>query len=351
MASDKFEPASATAHVPVAGTAASPVVTAPPSGSKGLATKLRIHEELLKWIFGACTLVSILTTFGIIFVLVTESLPFFKIASVGEFLTGTKWTPLIEDENGRNFYGVLPLVCGTLLVMSGAALFTLPMGLLAAIYLAEYASPRMRSILKPLLEILAGVPTVVYGFFALVFITPLLTSLVERATPLLQRITRNPELFPQVEVFNALSASIAVAIMTLPMVCSLCEDALRVVPRALREGAYALGATKMEVSTKVVVPAALSGIAASFILALSRAAGETMIVAIAAGSTPQMTANPLNSVQTLTGYIVQVALGDVPHGTTAYQTIFAVGLVLFSITVVMNLLSIGLVKKYRQKYD
>ena len=345
MATEKFEPATAAAHA--GGTPASPVVTAPPAGPGSLLGRKRPVEQALKWLFGLCAMVSVLTTFGIIFVLITESLPFFREVSLGRFLGEREWAPLFEPPR----YGVLPLICGTFLVMAGAAFFTLPLGLLAAIYLSEYASPRMRNIIKPILEVLAGVPTVVYGFFALVFITPALTSLLERMTPWLQRVTNNPDWWPQIEVFNALSASIAVAIMTLPLVCSLCEDALRVVPMGLREGAYALGSTKMEVSLKVVVPAALSGIAASFILALSRAAGETMIVAIAAGSTPKMTLNPLESIQTLTGYIVQVALGDVPHGTIGYQTIFAVGLVLFSMTVVMNLISIGLVKKYRQKYD
>jgi len=337
----------ATAQIPVAGGAASIGASVRPGTPPILHGKRRWNEIILQWLFGACALVSVGTTFGIIFVLVTESLPFFREVSVGEFLTGREWTPLFEPAK----FGVLPLICGTFLVAAGAAIFSLPMGLLTAIYMSEYASPRARSILKPILEILAGVPTVVYGFFALIFITPLLQSVVERSTPFLQRLTGNPEFWPQIEVFNALSASIAIAIMTLPLVSSLCEDALHVVPRGLREGAYALGATKMEVSTKVVVPAALSGIAASFILALSRAVGETMIVAIAAGSTPIVTANPLQSVQTMTGYIVQVALGDVPHGTVGYQTIFAVGLVLFCITVAMNLISIALVKKYRQKYD
>jgi len=349
MASEKLTPATSAASAAGAaiGAVVSPVGSAPPVGERTLGGKKRPHEMLLQGLFGLCALVSILTTFGIIYVLVTESLPFFRAVPMREFLTGRDWSPLFDPPH----FGVLPLICGTFLVMAGAAIFALPMGLLAAIYLSEYASPRARSILKPVLEILAGVPTVVYGFFALIFITPLLQSLLERGTPLLQKVTRNPDLWPSIEVFNALSASIAIAIMTLPLVSSLCEDALRVVPNGLREGAYALGATKMEVSTKVVVPAALSGIAASFILALSRAAGETMIVAIAAGSTPKLTANPLESVQTLTGYIVQVALGDVPHGTTGYQTIFAVGLVLFTLTVMMNLISISLVKKYRQKYD
>jgi phosphate transport system permease protein len=303
---------------------------AKPRGALNLSGSARPLEVFLQWLFGACALVSVLTTFGIIFVLFEESLPFFQHVSLREFLTGTKWTPQFSPAH----FGVLPLVCGTFLVTLGAACFTLPMGLLSAIYLSEYASPRARAILKPILEVLAGVPTVVYGFFALVFITPLLQRFL-----------------PQTEVFNALSASIAMSIMTLPLVSSLCEDAIHVVPRGLREGAYALGATKMEVSLQVVVPAALSGIGAAFILALSRAVGETMIVALAAGSTPKVTFNPLESIQTMTGYIVQISLGDVPHGTVSYQTIFAVGLLLFFITVTMNLLSIALVKKYRQKYD
>ena len=319
----------AMAQMPVGGEIAHPgVLAAPDRGT--LTGKPRLFELFLKGIFGLCTLVSVFTTFGIIFVLFQDSIPFFQQVSLKEFLTGREWAPQFNPAK----FGVLPLVCGTILVTLGAALITLPLGLLSAIYLSEYASPRARSILKPVLEVLAGVPTVVYGYFALVFITPLL-----------QRF------FPQIEVFNALSASIAMSIMTLPLVSSLCEDAIHVVPSGLRESAYALGSTKMEVSTKVVVPAALSGIAAAFILALSRAIGETMIVAIAAGSTPKVTFNPLESIQTMTGYIVQISLGDVPHGTVSYQTVFAVGLLLFLITAAMNLVSIGLVKKYRQKYD
>ncbi len=337
----------ATAQIPVAGGAASIGSTVRPGAPPSLGGRRRPLETLLQWLFAACALISVATTFGIIFVLLSESVPFFRAVPIVSFLTGREWTPLFKPPS----FGVLPLICGTFLVAAGAAIFALPMGLLVAIYLSEYASPRARALLKPILEILAGVPTVVYGFFALLFITPLLQSLLERGTPLLRTLTRNPALAPNIEVFNALSASIAIAIMTLPLVSSLCEDALHVVPRSLREGAYALGATKMEVSTKVVVPAALSGIAASFILAVSRAVGETMIVAIAAGSTPQITLNPLQSVQTMTGYIVQIALGDVPHGSIGYQTLFAVATVLFFITVLMNIASIALVKRYRQKYD
>ena len=313
-------------------------------GPGNLTGKVRPVEVLLQCLFAACAAVSILTTFGIIYVLFADAMPFFKHAGVWDFLTGRVWSPLIEDEHGKHYYGVLPLVAGTFLVAAGAALFALPTGLLAAIYLSEYASPRARNALKPILEILAGVPTVVYGFFALNFITPL----IQKAEPLTQRLF-GPEF--TIEPLNALAASIAIAIMTLPLVSSLCEDALHVVPSGLREGAYALGATKMEVSLQVVVPAALSGIAASFILAISRAVGETMIVAIAAGMLPILTYNPFQAVQTMTSYIVQVALGDVPHGSIEYQTIFAVGLLLFFITVVMNIISIALVRKYQQRYD
>lgn len=316
-------------------------------GPPRLAGKFRLNELILKWIFGACAAVSVFTTFGIIYVLVTDSIPFFKHAGVSftDFMFGRTWSPLVADENGKFYYGVLPLISGTFLVAAGAALFSLPMGLLSAIYLSEYASPRARNTLKPILEILAGVPTVVYGFFALIFITPLL----QKIEPVLQKLLNNPNF--TVEPFNAMSAAIAIAIMTLPLVSSLCEDALRMVPSGLREGAYALGATKMEVSLQVVVPAALSGIAASFILSISRAIGETMIVFIAAGNSPVLTGNPFQGVQTMTAYISQVAMGDVPHGSIEYQSIFVVGLVLFTLTVFMNIISIGLVKKFQQKYD
>ena len=323
------------------------LASAPSMAPSSLSGPKRPLETVLRYMFAACALVSVLTTFGIIAVLLTESIPFFRAVPLTEFLGGREWTPQFEPAR----YGIMPLVCGTLLVTAGAAILSLPLGLLSAIYLSEYASPRARTVLKPALELLAGIPSIVYGFFALVFITPLLSNAVEKMNPFLQRITGNPDLFLEVSVFNALSASIAVAIMTLPLVSSLCEDALHSVPRSLREGAYALGSTKLEVSTKVVVPSALSGIAAAFILAISRSIGETMIVAIAAGSQAQLTLNPLQTVQTMTGYIAAIAAGDVEHGSISYQTIFAVGVVLFSITVVMNLASISLVKKYRQKYD
>jgi phosphate transport system permease protein len=311
---------------------------------QSLSGKRRIGEDALRWIFGACALLSVATTFGIIIVLVTESAPFFREVPILKFLTGREWYPQTEGK-----FGVLPLVCGTLLVTVGAIIFAVPLGLLSAIYLSEYASPRARTFLKPVLEVLAGVPSIVYGFFALMFITPLLQKMAVASTPLVQKVW--PHAQPTVEGFNAMSASIAMAIMILPLVSSLCEDALHVVPRSLREGAYALGATKMEVSTQVVVPSALSGIAASFILAVSRAVGETMIVTLAAGGLAQITLNPFDSIQTMTAYIAQISMGDTEHGGVNYRSIFAVAVLLFIMTASMNLLSIALVKKYRQKYD
>jgi len=248
------------------------------------------------------------------------------------FYTGTEWAPLFSPAR----FGVLPLLCGTFLIAIGAGLFALPVGLLSAIYLSEYATPKVRNVLKPTLELLAGIPTVVYGYFGLTFVTPIL-----------QRIFGQNN----VQVFNAASAAIVVGIMILPLVSSLCEDALSAVPRALREGGYGLGATKMEVTTRIVVPAALSGIMASFILALSRAVGETMAVKLAAGDTPKLTLNPGESVQTMTAYIVSVSQGDTPVGSIGYQTIFAVGITLFAITLLMNLLAARLVKRFRQVYQ
>ena len=277
-----------------------------------------------------CAVTSILTTAGIIGVLLFETVEFFREVSVIEFLTDTQWTPLFSDKH----FGILPLVSGTVLVAGGAMMVSLPLGLLAAIYLSEYAPIRIRSILKPMLEILAGIPTVVYGYFALLFVTPIIRTIL-----------------PQTEVFNALSAAIVMGIMIIPMVSSLSEDAMRAVPTSLREAAYALGATPVEVALKVVVPAASSGIAASFILATSRAIGETMIVAIAAGQQPRLTLNPLESIETMTAYIVQVSLGDTPHGTLEYKTLFAVGMCLFLITLVLNVLGQLVLAKFREQYE
>lgn len=289
----------------------------------------RLKEGAIHGVLLLCGLVSVLTTVGIVISLFTEAVGFFQEVSITEFLTGTRWTPLLTPKH----FGILPLVAGTLLVTVGAGLVALPIGLTSAVYLSEYAPDGVRRLVKPILEILAGIPTVVYGYFALTFITPLLRRY----------------LFPDMNVFNALSASLAVGIMIIPMVSSLSEDAMVSVPRSLREAAYALGATRFEVTTRIVVPAAFSGISASFILALSRAIGETMIVAMAAGATPNLTVNPLESIQALTGYIVQVSLGDTPVGTIEYKTIFAVGTILFVMTLIMNILG-QLVARYRERY-
>jgi phosphate transport system permease protein len=290
----------------------------------------RLGEQLIRGVLFLCAMVSVFTTFAIIGVLLQETLLFFREVPILDFLTGTRWTPLFASKQ----FGVLPLVTGTLLVAVGAMVIALPLGLMAAIYLSEYASERARKTLKPLLEILAGIPTVVYGYFALLFVTPILRAI-----------------FPHAQVFNAASASIVMGFMILPLVASLSEDAMSAVPQSLRQAAYALGATKLEVSTRVVVPAALSGIAAAFILAMSRAIGETMIVAIAAGQQPKLTLDPLQSIETMTAYIVQVSLGDTPHQGIAYKTIFAVGMLLFVMTLTMNLASNWIMRRYREIYE
>ena len=276
-------------------------------------------------------MLSIATTVGIIFVLLDESVRFFGEVSIVSFLFGTEWTALFKDPK----FGVLPLVGATLLISVLSMVVAIPIGLMSAIFLSEYASPRARSFLKPTLELLAGIPTIVYGYFALTFITPVLLK----------------PLVPNVGVYNALSAALAVGIMVVPLVASLSEDALQAVPRALREGGYALGGTRMEVALKVLAPAALSGIVASFILAISRAIGETMIVTLAAGSKPQLTLDPREAVQAMTGYIVQVLSGDVVAGSTVYRSLFAVGLLLFAMTLLMNIISRALVARFREAYE
>ena len=286
-------------------------------------------ERLIEGTLAACALVTVLTTLGIAAVLVGESIAFFSDVPIREFLTGRQWTPLFADKN----FGVLPLVSGTLMVTAIAAAVALPVGLASAVFLAQYASERMRRILKPGLELLAGVPTVVYGYFALTFVTPLLQNII-----------------PGLQVYNALSAGLVVGVMIIPMVASLSEDALRAVPSTLSQGAYALGATKMEVVTRILVPAAISGIIASFILAVSRAIGETMIVTLAAGATPKLTANPLESIQTMTSYIVQASLGDTPQGTVEFRSLFAVGLLLFLLTLVMNMLANIVIRRFKEQY-
>jgi phosphate transport system permease protein len=272
---------------------------------------------------------SILVTAGIIAVLLVETVEFFQEVPIVEYLTGTEWTPLFSIKH----FGILPLVSGTLLVTVIAMVVAVPTGLLSAIFLSEYAPTAVRRIVKPVLEILAGVPTVVYGYFALLFVTPLLQTWI-----------------PHLATYNALSPGIVMGIMILPLVSSLSEDAMQGVPRGLREGAYALGATRMQTSLSVVLPAAFSGITAAFILAASRAIGETMIVAIAAGQQPRLTWNPLVPVETMTAYIVQVSLGDTPQGTLEYRTIFAVGMLLFLGTFALNLVSAWLRERYREVY-
>ncbi len=298
-------------------------------GELGLARR-HANERRIRLLLVLASTVSILTTVGIVAVLVFESVGFFADVSLWEFLTGTRWTPLFESKS----FGVLPLLTGSLLVASGAALVALPIGLASAIYLSEYAHDRVRRVLKPVLEVLAGVPTVVYGYFALLYVTPMLRVF-----------------WPDADIFNAASACLVMGIMIVPMVSSLSEDAMSAVPRSLREGAYALGATKFEVATRTVVPAALSGIIASFLLAISRAIGETMIVTIAAGATPQMTLNPLRSVQTMTAYIAQTSMGELPHGTVEYRTIFAVGLTLFVVTLLVNIISNVVLRRFREVYE
>ena len=290
-----------------------------------------VQETIVGAVLWTCGALSLLTTVGIVFVLIQQALVFFQQVRVLDFLFGTSWTALFKTPQ----YGVLPLVAGTLMITVIAMLVSVPLGLMSAIYLSEYAAPGIRNVLKPSLELLAGIPTIVYGFFAVTFIRPDILKLI----------------FPGIGPFSALSAGIAVGVMTIPLVASLSEDAMRAVPRTLREGGYALGATKLEVSWQIVVPAAISGIIASFILAMSRAIGETMIVALAAGSRPQLTANPLEPMQTMTGFIVQAFSGDMVVGTTPYLSLFAVGLLLFFITLLLNLMSQWIVRRFREAYE
>lgn len=291
----------------------------------------KAKEGAIRVVLFLCALVSVVTTIGIIWTLTLESVRFFRHVPVFDFLLGTRWTPLLEPRS----YGVLPLVCGTFVVAAGSLLLAVPVGLAAAIFLSEYARPGLRGVLKPLLEVLAGIPTVVYGYFALMFITP----------HVLQRLR------PDTEVFNAASAAIVVGVMIIPTIASLCDDAFRAVPRTLREAAYALSATRLEVSTRVVLPAGMSGVVAAVLLAFARAIGETMAVTLAAGATPKLTLNAFESVQTMTAYIVEVSLGDTPHGTIEYQTIFAVGMLLFLVTLVFNIVSQLILRRFREVYE
>ena len=288
------------------------------------------RERAIKAVLAACAYVSVLTTFGIVFVLLFETVNFFREVSIVEFFTSTTWSAAFANPQ----FGILVLASGTLLTTLIAIAVALPVGLLAAIFLSEYASPRLRSWLKPALEILAGVPTIVYGYFALTFVTPLLRETI----------------FPNMTIFNALSAGLVMGVMIIPTIASVSEDAIHAVPRSLREGAYALGATQRETATRIVLPAALSGIVAATILGISRAVGETMIVAVAAGNLAQLATNPLESVQTMTAFIVQVASGDTPTGSLTYNTIFAVGSTLFVMTLILNIVSYIFVRRFREAY-
>ena len=287
-------------------------------------------EKLIEFILKLSAIVTILTTVGILYVLLSESISFFKEVSIIEFLTNKQWTPLFVKKN----FGIQPLVTGTLLTTFIAVSVALPVGITIAIYLSEYANRTFKKITKPLLEILAAVPTVVYGFFALVVVTPFLQSFI-----------------PNLSGFNSLSAGIVMGIMIIPYVSSLSEDALSAVPKSLRNASYGMGATRLQTSFRVMVPAASSGIIVSVILAFSRAIGETMIVAIAAGQQPRLTADPTVPISTITAYIVQVAKGDVPHNSLEYKTIFAAGISLFILTFLLNNISFYIRKKFQEQYD
>ena len=297
--------------------------------SRGIG-KRRFEEFFVVYILRFSALISIITTIGIISILGINSVPFFREVGFIEFFTGLEWTPLFIPQN----FGVSPLVNGTFLVAFIAAITALVFGLGSAFYLSEYASRKVRKILKPFLEILAGIPTVVYGYFALTFVTPVIQFI-----------------FPETIIFNALSAGLVMGIMIIPMVSTLSEDAMNAVPSSLREAAYGLGAKKYQVALKVVFPSAISGIVASFILAISRAIGETMIVSLAAGGKPALTINPLDAIQTMTAYIVTVSQGETPQGSVEYNSIFAVGLLLFFLTLIMNLIGRFVVTKYAQNYE
>ena len=286
-------------------------------------------ERLIEAVLLGAAAISVLTTLGIVYVLVSESFHFFQNVSIVDFLTDTQWTPLFDDAH----FGIMVLISGTLVSSAVALLVAIPMGTIIAIYLSEFADSRVREVSKPILELLGGIPTIVFGYFALLVVTPILQFI-----------------FPELPGFSLLSAGLVMGIMIVPYIASLSEDAMRAVPMSMREGAYAMGSTKLYTAIHVVVPAAISGLAASYILAISRAVGETMILAVAAGMQPNLTWNPAEPAATITSYIVQVALGDLPHGSIGYQTIFAAGLTLLLITLVFNILGQWLRAKYRENY-
>lgn len=290
----------------------------------------KVKEKIIEKVLAFCALVTILTTIGIVLILLVEAIGFFQEVSIVDFLTGTEWTPMFAEKS----YGILPLVSGTLLTTFIAIAVALPIGLTIAVYLNEYAPRKLRKIVKPLLEVLAVVPTVVYGFFALMIVTPFLKLFI-----------------PELSGFNALSPGIVMGIMIIPFVSSLSEDALNAVPDSLRQASYGMGSTRFQTAFRVLVPAASSGIMVSIILAISRAIGETMIVAIAAGQNPQFTFDPTVPIETITAYIVQVSSGDVPQGSIAYKTIFAAGITLFVITFILNNISYWIKTRYQEKYE
>lgn len=298
--------------------------------NQSLKKRPRIFETIIQGVLFFFGAVSILTTVAIIYELLRESLLFFDQVSLQQFFLTLKWQPQIDQ------FGIWPLVTATLMTSTIAMLFALPFGLMIAVYLSEYASDRFRNMLKPVLEILAGIPTVVYGYFALTFMTPLLRSFLGRDV---------------VAIYNTASAGIVIGILILPLVTSMTEDALSAVPRSLREGSYALGATKLETAVRVVVPAAISGIAAAFILAISRAVGETMIVALAAGAGPNLTLNPFQPAETMTGYMVRISGGDLSYDSIDYNSIFSIGLLLFFMTLVLNFISQRIVRRFREVYE
>jgi phosphate transport system permease protein len=294
------------------------------------ADRRRWGEDVVKGVLALCALLSLATTVGIVVALVLPSIEFFREVSPAKFYGGTEWSPLFLDKH----FGVLPLVSATLVVTAIACVVCMPLGLGVAIYLSEYARPRVRATLKPALEVLAGIPTVVYGFFALITLTPFLKTVGVN-----------------VGIFNMLAAGLVIGVLLIPTVASISEDAMAAVPQDLRDGAYGLGASRLQVSTRIVVPAAISGIVASYVLAISRAIGETMVVVIVAGGVANLTADPREGALTMTGFIAQTGIGDVPTGSIEYKTIFAVALTLFAMTFVMNLIAIRLVRKYREVYE
>ncbi|MEE9331989.1 MAG: phosphate ABC transporter permease subunit PstC [Methylophilaceae bacterium] len=305
------------------------------SGNTNISARLakrfsrNIKERVIEFVLMLCALSAVFTTIAIVAILLYESYTFFQHVSIVDFLTDTQWTPLFEDAH----YGILPLVSGTLTISAVALAFAIPVGTVAAIYLSEFASHKTRETVKPILEMLAGVPTIAFGYFALLFVTPLLQKI-----------------FPTLPTFNMLGPGIVIGIMVVPYIASVSEDAMRAVPMSMREGSYAMGATRFQTAMRVVTPAAISGIIAAYILAISRAVGETMVVAIAAGQQPNLTFNPMDSAATITAYIVQVAMGDLPHGSIGYQSIFAAGLVLMLMTLFFNILGHFTRKKFREAY-